>query len=339
MYYSNTTQVGLQNCSEPALIPHADLRNPREDFIAVTCVFNPRGFKRRYDLYRQFEKYVANSGAQLMTVEVALGDRPWKITERDNLWNVQLRTDWELWHKESALNVGINRALQINPATKYIAWIDADVSFTRSDWPAATCEALQHHKIIQMFGEFCDLDANEHVQWRGKSLFRLYQELGFHYLRDNKRVVGHPGLAWAARRETLDKMGGLLDFAVSGSADTHMTNALLGYRDAGDSLSTLEGRTTGFMQALKCWADLADAHVKGDIGYLPGTIFHYWHGSSKKRGHRERWAAERFHKFDPYTDLVRDLSGLYRLTPGHEKLGDDIRRSLSQRNEDGVDKL
>ena len=133
----------------------------------------------------------------------------------------------ECWHQPCS---------SINPAIKYIAWIDADVSFTRSDWPAATCEALQHHKTIQMFGEFCDLDANEHVQWRGKSLFRLYQELGFHYLRDNKRVAGHPGLAWAARRETLDKMGGLLDFAVSGSADTHMTNALLGYRDAGDSL-------------------------------------------------------------------------------------------------------
>ncbi len=327
-----------QDASSMALIPHADLRLPRENFLVVTSIFNPRGFKRRYDLYHQFKDYVAASGARLMTVEVALGDRPWAVTSRDEMWNVQLRTDWELWHKESSLNVGINRALQINPDIKYIAWIDADVRFTRPDWPAATCEALQHHKIIQMFGDFADLDHNEHIQWTGKSLFRLYHELGFHYERSGKRVAGHPGLAWAARRETLDKLGGLLDFAVSGSADTHMTNALLGYRGAGDSFSTLEGRTDGFHQALNRWADLADKYVNGDVGYLPGTIFHYWHGSGKKRGHRERWKAEHHHKFNPLTDLVRDLSGLYRLAPGREKLGDDIRRSLSQRNEDGIDK-
>ena len=87
-----------------------------------------------------------------------------------------------------------------------------------------------------------------------------------------RRVSGHPGLAWAARRETLDKLGGLLDFAVSGSADTHMANALLGYRGAGDSPSTLDGRTSGFLQALDRWANLADEHVKGDLGYVPGTI-------------------------------------------------------------------
>jgi hypothetical protein len=333
MYYNSDSKS-----SDPAIIPHADLRKPRKDFVIVTAIFNPRGFKRRYELYRQFENYVINSSALLMTVEVALGDRPWEVTECNNPWNVQLRTDWELWHKESALNVGINRALQNNPDIKYIAWIDADVSFSRSDWPAATCEALQHHRIIQMFGDFCDLDANEHVQWTGKGLIRLYQDQGFHFQKKKQRVSGHPGLAWAARRDTLDKLGGLLNFAVSGSADTHMANALLGYRNAGDSVSTLEGRPKGFLHILNKWADLADEYVKGDVGYLPGTILHYWHGSAKRRGHRERWAAEKFHKFDPYNDLVRDLSGLYRLAPGREKLGDDIRRSLSQRNEDGIDK-
>ena len=78
MYYANAGKPAPEVvATSPALIPHADLRRPRHDFIVVTSVFNPRGFKRRYDLYRQFEQYVAASGAQLMTVEVALGDRPW----------------------------------------------------------------------------------------------------------------------------------------------------------------------------------------------------------------------------------------------------------------------
>ena len=86
------------------------------------------------------------------------------------------------------------------------------------------------------------------------------------------------------------------------------------------------------------WGRLADEHVRGDLGYLPGTVFHHCHGAGKSAATVSAGAAERFHQFDLYDDLVRDCSGLYRLAPGREKLGDDIRRSLSQRNEDGIDK-
>ena len=64
---------------------------------------------------------------------------------------------------------------------------------------------------------------------------------------------------------------------------------------------------------------------------------HHWHGKSQTRGHRERWDAAKAWQFDPTKDLVVDCSGLYRLSPGREEMGEDIRRSLSERDEDSID--
>lgn len=38
------------------------------DLYVVTTVFNARRWKSRYKLYRDFEKYVQDSGAKLLTV-------------------------------------------------------------------------------------------------------------------------------------------------------------------------------------------------------------------------------------------------------------------------------
>ena len=72
-------------------------------------------------------------GVQLIVVEQAFGRRPFVITERDNPFHVQLRTDQELWHKENMINIGIQHLCQIDPDWKYIAWIDGDIRFQRSD--------------------------------------------------------------------------------------------------------------------------------------------------------------------------------------------------------------
>ena len=44
----------------------------------VTCISNPMRYRIRYHLYRQFEKYVANSGAILYTIEQNLRHREYR---------------------------------------------------------------------------------------------------------------------------------------------------------------------------------------------------------------------------------------------------------------------
>lgn len=93
------------------------------DVVAV--ISNPFRYKSRYNLYRAWEKTIHDAGARLTTVELAYGQRPFEVTERDNPRHVQFRSAHELWHKENLINLGISR-LPVD--AQYIAWIDADIN-------------------------------------------------------------------------------------------------------------------------------------------------------------------------------------------------------------------
>jgi hypothetical protein len=194
----------------------------------VTAISNPIRFKSRYGLYRDFEKRVIDAGANLTTVEVAYGDRPFEITYKGHTDHLQIRSRHELWHKENMLNLGIAHAVHVHPNAQYIAWVDADVQFARPDWAAETVHQLQHYDFVQMFS---------HAQDMGPDYQPLERHVGFMYAHQHGLLKGqpytyagqgHPGYAWAARRDALDKVGGLIDWAILGAGDTHMALALIG---------------------------------------------------------------------------------------------------------------
>src|SRR2546421_8739319 len=71
----------------------------------LTAISNPQRFRSRYDLFWAFEKRVRDAGAILHVAEVALGGRPFEVADPDNLDHLPLRTNFEIWHKENALNL------------------------------------------------------------------------------------------------------------------------------------------------------------------------------------------------------------------------------------------
>jgi hypothetical protein len=323
--------------SAPPLPAHPD------QLFAVTAFFNPRRFRSRPRLYHAFKKHMEDSGVKLLTVEVAFGDRPFEVTDPFDLWNVQLRTGTELWHKERALNIGLDRVRQIAPKAKYLAWIDADVTFIRPDWVQETIQQLQHHPVIQLFGDVVNLGPEGHVQWTASSTFRAFfwmsQKLdgGKFYEGDDKG--GHPGLAWAATSEALDHLGGLIDFCIAGSGDSHMANSLKGHWNRGvgvDFQKDLNGFSEGFVALLRRWgARASDFHA--NIGFVPGTIAHHWHGKSSERGYKPRMDILQTYKFDPAEDLVKDEQGLWRYLGNKPEMEAAIRRTMILRNEDSID--
>ena len=106
----------------------------------VTCISNPVRYKTRYDLYRKFAKHMADSpNVELYTTEMAFGNRAFEITERDNPRHIQVRSFYELWHKENMLNLAIQR---LPEDWEYVAWIDADILFNRPDWAQETVEQV-----------------------------------------------------------------------------------------------------------------------------------------------------------------------------------------------------
>lgn len=125
----------------------------------VTVVFNPLRLRSRMWNYWTFANMCEKAGAILYTVEVAFGAREFEITDKDNPRHLQLRAkdNQEIWLKENALNLLIER---LPSDWKYVAWIDADVSFARPDWGQETIQLLQHYDFIQMFGQAMDYNVN-----------------------------------------------------------------------------------------------------------------------------------------------------------------------------------
>jgi hypothetical protein len=144
-------------------------------------------------------------------------------------------------------------------------------------------------------------------------------------------------LAWAARRSALDAVGGLIDFAILGSADRNMAAGLFGFmEDTIDPTFSPEYR-----RHLLDWQDRAERNIRRNVGQLDGTVTHFWHGAKANRKYTERWKILSQYQFNPRTDLKRDSQGLWQLEDHHDlrsiRLRDALRHYFRQRNEDSVD--
>ncbi len=307
----------------------------------VTAIVNPRRFWTRYELYRAFEKHMGESGAILYTGEVQSGDRVFEVTERNNPRHLQLRTRYELWHKENVLNLVINRLPQ---DAKYIAWIDADITFVSPRWAQDTIHALQHYDIVQPWSYAQDVTndfepvAKEpmtpsaiHQVVNGKGWgkkFDLSEEYRLGYYHGN-RENGHPGYGWAIRRDALDKLGGLYEKSICGANDIHMAYGLFGKAKQ----TVHPDMSADFLNHLDTWEQRA-LSLKFNVGYVPGLILHHWHGQKKFRRYHDRWQILVQNQYSPTTDIYRDAQGLYQLTGNKPRLRDDLRQYFAQRNED-----
>lgn len=309
-----------------ACSPH-DSGNKPSTLYVVTAVSNPCRYASRYRLYEDFAKMVADAGATLITVEVAFGNRPWAVTMPGNPYHVQLRTTHELWHKENMLNLGIQRLPQ---DWEYVAWIDADVQFARPDWVRETLNQLQHYHVVQMFALAHDLDPAHQP-------FQTHYGFMYSYLNNRKQNSDysnwHPGFAWAARRESINILGGLIDWAILGAADRHMAHALIGTVE-----KTLHRRLSpNYKKFCLMWQDRAEKYIQRNVGFVPGLLLHFWHGKKRDRRYAERWKILVDNEFDPMLDLKKDWQGLWQLTERNQMLRDDLRGYFRARNEDSID--
>lgn len=302
----------------------------------VTAISNPVRYKSRYDLYETFKTGVHRVGANLMTVELALGARSHIIAESNasNERHVKLSSFDELWHKENMLNVGISR---LPPDWEYVAWIDADVEILRHDWPQEIVHQLQHHMVIQPFQTAIDSGPNGEV-------LNAFDSFTSSFVLNKPKPGGkrnayveattwHPGFAWAARREAIDHLGGLIDYAVLGAADHHMAWALV--NDV--ARNTPKECTPAYIRKLKEWETRANVHIRQDLGFASGCLLHHWHGKKSDRRYTQRWNILHKHGFDPDKDIKRDWQGVISFTDEGERMRNDIRTYFRQRNEDSID--
>lgn len=327
---------------EPILIQRSKFTLERmlSRFHVISVISNPVRYKSRTELYRNFETHMKHSGASFWTVETAFGDRPFEITEAGDPRDVRFRSFDEIWHKENMINLAIQR---LPEDWEYVAWVDADIMFTNHKWLEETVHQLQHYMVVQMFGDAVDLGPRgEPIQFH-RGFMKGYFEEGFNspnfkaemaaYYGGPGGYKAHPGYAWAARREAIEHLGGLVDWAILGSGDHHMAMGLIGEIEK-TFPSQMHSRYAAKMLR---WQDRAIKYLHKDVGFVDGTISHYWHGKKKNRKYRERWSILTGNNFDPDLDLKRDSQGLYVWTDNNPRLRDEVRAYFRQRNEDSTD--
>jgi hypothetical protein len=307
----------------------------------VTMLENPLRWRSRYWNYWMFEEHVRSSGGILYTVEVAFGGRKFEITDPHNPHHLQLRTSSEIWHKENALNLMIQRL----PADwKYVACIDADLKFTRPDWCQETLHLLQHYDLIQMFSHLVDMGAKyEPVTQPALGMVHMrdeHPEVKQIYSKTETRPGspaedysgigswGCPGGAWAYRRTALDTMGGLIDWMVTGAADFWMAKAL--YGEIEDVLH--KQYSAALVEFARAW-QVGAMRLNRNLGHMPGTVNHYYHGPKTKRGYGARRPL--LDVYNPLADVKRDTQGLYQLVDSaNTYLRDGLREIARSRDED-----
>lgn len=203
-----------------------------DNFHVITVVSNPIRYKSRYELYKIFAEDIKRKGGQLWTIELQTGKREHKITKDDDPYTIQLWNSaipGELWHKENLLNIAIQYLTMEAPNWRYVMWVDADVKF-ETGVVEESANALQHWDVIQPWSHAIDFGPSGETMNIHKSF--MYCHWTGDYPKQGKNDYytkqGHPGFAWAARRESLNKLGGLIDFGILGSGDRHMACAFIG---------------------------------------------------------------------------------------------------------------
>jgi len=314
---------------------------PNNTIYAIAVISNPIGYDSRTRLFREFaERIEGTPGVQLIRVELVSHGKDFQLTEPNNPFHIQLRSNHVVWYKENMINVAIKR-LPLD--WKFMAWIDADLTFLNPDWVEATRQALQTHKIVQLFDTAEDLGPDEVPMSTVRSFGYMYQKNGCvaPAIDENSKRGGiwtdgiqwHPGYAWAATRKTIRGVGGLMDFPIVGSGDHLMTLAIV---DQVERITNINF-APGYLRAINEWKNKAIEVIDGNLGYVPGTIRHHYHGSKKNRGYTWRTNIITKTSFDPYTDLRWNLEGVMELVvenPRQEALRDSLVNYFISRKED-----
>ncbi len=323
-------------------------------FYAITPIINSPRYKARAENYLKFKEVCERAGVKLITVEVAFGARPFEVTERDNPMHVQLRTYNELWHKENAINCAINYIKQLDPDVREVGWYDSDqfpISVTPRFWFEETWHQLQHYEIVQCWEYLINFGADgQPISGPQMSFMKTYAANGFeipvgknvkHTLAGNSGMVslGRPGLAWAANVRAIDKLGGLLDRCIIGSGDWHQAHSFVGgiTKEGGYSWET--DKLTDYCKYLLAFQERCERWIKRDVGFVPVTVGHWFHGDKKGRKYDTRGRVLIENQYNPLVDVKYDSQGLLQLEtwePRQLKLRDQIRNYMNTRNEDSI---
>lgn len=289
----------------------------------ITCLFNPADSVRIRENYHTFRKHLGD--VPVTTVELVLPGQS-RITDvYDPLAHAIFgdRLRHALWQKERLLNIALKL---LPPEATAVAWIDADVVFARPDWSEATMDALTKNPVCQLWSAGHWLDPLDCIERSLESIASKVNRQSPHW--------GHPGFAWAARRDFLEEVGGFFDVDPIGGGDTWMMWAFLDRMRDDSSMKSSPELTAAWRR----WSEPVKQRTQGAIGLVPGDVYHLYHGDYSTRQYIERTQAKADFNFRPGIDTTIDELGLYAWTGANPGLEAFVRNYFPSRKDDGNDR-
>jgi len=300
---------------------------------AITSYYNPARFKRRLPNYRIFRE---NLGIPLVTVEQSF-DGTFELTPEDADVLIQISGGAVLWQKERLLNL----ALKSVPANEqYVAWIDCDVLFERPDWAEEATRQLAHSQALQLLSHQVDLKPEDHYSnfdykgtpASGLGIVHMVRESGESVLPapgQNRRSFAW-GLAWAARRELLERHG-LYDGMIVGGGTRAVVNAMYGEFD---NIAATFKFNEPYLEHYMNWAEPFSRDVGGKIGHVEGRLYHLWHGHLENRNYANRYQELANFNFQP-SDIFIGANGAWHWSKPKPALEEYLLSHFIKRAEDG----
>jgi hypothetical protein len=300
---------------------------------AITCHFNPAGYRRRLRNYRAFRRQLA---VPLISVELSFtGDYELTLADADIL--IQVHTSDVMWQKERLLNLALDA---LPPACRFVAWLDADVIFDRDDWFIAAMRELERRPVVQPFALIlqCVPDA-ETASLERESTTPVTSSLASRAAAERARSLFSlqglqaAGIGWTARREILDTHG-FYDACIIGGGDRAFAAAALGDLDGPARAWCWNPRQ---VRHYRDWAEPLYRDVQGDVGFVEGRIYHLWHGDARHRRYRDRLLELAQYDFDPRADIRLGPSGCWQWATAKHEMHQYLVRYFDGRREDEQD--
>ena len=316
----------VNNPIKEAILNNQPIEN---NLHVIMVVSNPCQFAKRYILAREFiYRMEKELNVILYIVELAYKDQQYHLTIPNNKRHLRLYTDTApLWHKENMINIGVQKLLP--PNWKAFAWIDADIEFENTNWALDALKVLNGSKdIIQLFSSCLDMDNQEYIMSSFSSFGYNHTKGKKFGINNNGNNLWHPGFAWAITRTAYNKIGHLFEYSILGSGDHNMALCLLGH-----GLISINGGVTDEYKTVII--EFQDKIKNLRLGYIPGVIRHYFHGSKVNRRYSERWKILVKHNYNPLLHIKKDENGLIIPTKSCPiELLEDIMTYFKERNED-----
>lgn len=297
----------------------------RNDVAVITCYFNWCKFLNPTRNFHRFLRDMKKNNIPLYGVELSLTNE-FETEGLENWKHLKVNKNNVCFQKEACMNLAEK---MVPKEYKKIAWIDCDLIFTSGDWYEQTSKKLEEYKLIQLYTHGCSLNKYGKISREVPSVMYMYDQF---FNKKWEKHPGHPGGAWAARREMWEH-GGLYPYAIMGGGDSIFIYSLHDKKFDDRINKSLAIYGTNAIKNYKKWRNKISNYIGDSISYIDNKFIHEWHGDSKNRRYKER--QDILKEIDFNKNLKFNSDGILEICDVDEEIYEKIHDYFFYRDEDG----